>query len=188
VLFRSLTAQAEGAAAQKGLVLEAEARGTQKLAEALATMTNSAKLILILDRLPVLMDKGGEAGAKIAKEIFTGCAAPLAGIKDLKIVDFGGNGNAVKGIGTLVPSMIAEIVTKLKATGVDISDIAAKCGIDLSKLSDVAREEPVEVTATVKTDETTEAKEVTLETNEIKPQTVKKTVIKGKEYHEDKDA
>lgn len=133
----TLTAKAKGEAAQKGLVLKAEAEGTQKLAEALAKMTDSAKLILILDRLPVLIDKGGDAGAKIAKEIFTGCAAPLAGINDLRIVDFGGNGDSVKNIGTLVPSVVAEIVSKLKATGVDVTDIASKCGIDISKLSSI---------------------------------------------------
>jgi hypothetical protein len=107
--------------------------------------------------------------------------------KDLKIVDFGGNGNAVKGIGTLVPSMVAEIVTKLKATGVDISEILSKCGIDISKLEDIAREEPVETTATVKVDETPGVRDVSMEFNESKPQSSKKMVIKGKEY-KDEDA
>ena len=73
----ALLAEAEGEAAKKGKVLLAEAEGTQKLAEALAQMTESAKLILILDRLPVLLDRSGDAMSKVAQAIFQSVAAPF---------------------------------------------------------------------------------------------------------------
>ncbi|MGV8151888.1 MAG: SPFH domain-containing protein [Candidatus Nanoarchaeia archaeon] len=132
----TLTAAAEGAAAQKGLVLKAEADGTKALAEAMAQMTEAAKLILILDRVPVLMDKFGDAGSKIAREVFMGCAAPLGNIDELRIIDFGGDGKSVKNLGTLVPTMVMEILTKLRASGVDVTDLASKLGIDISKIAE----------------------------------------------------
>ena len=64
---QSLMAVAEGNAAQKRMALEAEADGTLKLAEALKQLTNDAKLIMILDRLPQLIEKSGDAGSIVCE-------------------------------------------------------------------------------------------------------------------------
>jgi hypothetical protein len=55
----TLLAIAEGEAAKRKQALLAEAEGTTQLAAALAKMSTDAKLILVLDRLPVLFDMGG---------------------------------------------------------------------------------------------------------------------------------
>ena len=62
------------------------------LPEALAKMTDAARMIMILDRLPKLIELTGEAGEKIARATFSGIAAPLGNIDSIHIVDMGGNG------------------------------------------------------------------------------------------------
>ena len=61
----------------------AEAEGTTQLAAALAKMSTDAKLILVLDRLPVLFDRGGEALSKVATSVFSSVAAPLAVVSSM---------------------------------------------------------------------------------------------------------
>ncbi len=132
---QALFAEAEGQAAMKGKVLLAEAEGTARLAEALAKMTDAAKLIMILDRLPKLIELGGEAGEKIARATFSGIAAPLGNIDSIHIVDMGGNGKGLDQLATLVPNTVVKTLATLKATGIDLNDLARKAGIDISAIS-----------------------------------------------------
>src|SRR5262249_44806721 len=62
----SRLAEAEG----KRQLLLAEAEGTQKLADALRQMSEQGQLIIVLDRLPKLLETGGMAGAQIAEAVF----------------------------------------------------------------------------------------------------------------------
>ena len=71
--------------------LVAEAEGTKQLAAALQQMSDSSRLIVILDKLPILMESGGDAMAKVAEAIFKSVAMPLGQIDRLNIVDMGGN-------------------------------------------------------------------------------------------------
>ena len=103
---QALFAEAEGQAAMRGKVLLAEAEGTAKLADALAKMTDSAKLIMILDRLPKLLELMGEAGEKIARATFSSVAAPLGNIDSIHIVDMGGGGKGVDQLASLVPNTV----------------------------------------------------------------------------------
>lgn len=115
---RQLLAQALGT--QKRLLAEAE--GTDKLAEALQKLSEQGKLILILDRLPLLLDKAGDAGAKIAEQIFKPIGESLGAINSVTITDLGGGNSAkagIAGIGGMVPQIISDFVVQMKARGID---------------------------------------------------------------------
>jgi uncharacterized membrane protein YqiK len=135
---QALLAEAEGQAAMKGRVLLAEAEGTARLAEALAKMTDAARLIMILDRLPKLIELTGEAGEKIARATFSGVAAPLGNIDSIHIVDMGGNGKGLDQMSSLVPNTVFKTLATLKASGIDFGELAKKAGIDISAFSKMA--------------------------------------------------
>jgi flotillin len=139
---QALLAEAEGQAAMKGKVLLAEAEGTQKLAQALAQMTESAKLILILDRLPVLFDKGGEAAAKVAQAIFSSVAAPLGNIDELRIIDLGGSGRPLEQLASVVPNTVFRFLSSLKAQGIDVKQLLGKLGINIDDFTQMIGEKP----------------------------------------------
>jgi flotillin len=143
---QALLAEADGQAAMKGRVLLAEAEGTAKLAEALAKMTDAAKLILILDRLPRLIELGGEAGEKLARATFSGIAAPLGNIDSIHIVDMGGNGKGLDQLASLVPNTVFKTLATMKASGIDLHDLARKAGIDLSAISKMVGQTPAPTT------------------------------------------
>jgi len=139
---QALLAEAEGQAAMKGKVLLAEAEGTQKLAQALAQMTESAKLILILDRLPVLFDKGGEAAAKVAQAVFSSVAAPLGNIDELRIIDLGGSGRSLDQLSSIVPNTVFRFLSSLKAQGIDVKQLLGKLGINIDDFTQMIGEKP----------------------------------------------
>jgi flotillin len=132
---QALLAEAEGMAAMKGKVLLAEAEGTARLAEALAKMTDAARLILILDRLPKLIELTGEAGEKIAHATFSGIAAPLGNIDSIHIVDMGGGGKGLDQLASLVPNTVFKTIASLKASGIDLNELAKRAGIDVSAIN-----------------------------------------------------
>ena len=97
-------------------------------------MTDAAKLILILDRLPKLIELMGEAGEKVARATFSSVAAPLGNIDSIHIVDMGGNGNGVSQLANLVPNTVFKTLATLKASGIDLEELAKKAGIDISAI------------------------------------------------------
>ncbi len=123
----------------KRAALLAEAEGTEKLNEALATMSDSAKLIFILERLPNLLDKGGDAGAKMLAAVFTPLGESLGAIKNVSIVDMGGKdgGNGVAKFAGSIPEAIAGMVAKAEALGIDVKPLLKLTKIDASKLKDM---------------------------------------------------
>jgi flotillin len=144
---QALVAEAEGEAAKKGMVLKAEAEGTKQLAEALAKMTSDAKLILILDRLPSLLDRGGDAMSKVATSVFSSVAAPLGQIDEVRIIDVGGNGRGLDQFSSVVPNTVFKFLTALRAQGVDLKPILSKLGIDIEDLDRMLNHKPVEAKA-----------------------------------------
>ncbi len=126
-----LLAEAEGQAAMKGKVLLAEAEGTAKLAEALAKMTSDAKLILILDRMPHLMETGGEAMSKVMESVFSSVAAPLGNIDELRIIDVGGSGRGLDQLSMVVPQTVFRTIAALQAQGIDVQKLLGKVGVDI---------------------------------------------------------
>ncbi len=138
---QSLFALAEGEAAKKRQVLLAEAEGTRQLADALAKMTTDAKLILILDRLPLLLDKGGEAMSKVAESVFSSVAAPLGSIDRLEIVDMGG-GRGLEQVSSIVPNTVFKTLAAAKAQGIDISQLLSFLGINIDEALKMVGKEP----------------------------------------------
>ncbi len=127
------------AAKGKQAGLEAEAIGTEKLNKALATMSDSAKLIFILERLPNLLDKGGEAGSKMLASIFTPLGQSLGAIKNVSIVDMGGKdgGNGVAKFAGSIPAAIAAMVANAEALGIDVKPLLKLVKLDPSKLKEM---------------------------------------------------
>jgi flotillin len=142
---QALVAEAEGEAAKKGMVLKAEAEGTKQLAEALAKMTSDARMILILDRLPMLMDRGGDAMSKIATSVFSSVAAPLGQIDEVRIIDVGGNGRGMDQFSSVVPNTVFKFLTALRTQGIDFKPILTKLGIDIEDLDRMLNHKPVDV-------------------------------------------
>lgn len=128
----TLFALAEGEAAKKKQALLAEAEGTKQLAEALAKMTTDAKLILILDRLPMLLDKGGDALSKVAESVFSSVAAPLGSIDKLEIVDMG-SGRGLEQLSSVVPNTVFRTIAAAKAQGIDITKLLQMVGVDIDE-------------------------------------------------------
>jgi flotillin len=128
---QALLAEAEGQAAMKGKVLLAEAEGTARLAEALAKMTSDAKLILILDRMPHLMETGGDAMSKVMASVFSSVAAPLGNIDELRIIDVGGSGRGLDQLSMIVPQTVFKTIAALQAQGIDVQKLLGKIGVDI---------------------------------------------------------
>jgi len=138
----TLLALAEGEAAKKKQALIAEAEGTVQLAAALAKMSTDAKLILVLDRLPLLFDRGGDALSKVATSVFSSVAAPLGSIDRIEIVDTG-SGRGLEQLSSIVPSTVFRTIAAARAQGIDISKLLKFLGVDieeaLKKLGDTEK-------------------------------------------------
>jgi len=142
-----LVAKAEGKAAEVKEKLLAEAAGkladaeaTEKLAEALKKLDERGQLILILNALPVLIEKGGDAFEKALEAIFKNAAAPLGGIDSIHIVNTGGSngsGNGIDQIAGIVPGLITKVFASMKSLGWDTSKLFEKLGIEGGDLSKV---------------------------------------------------
>lgn len=148
-----LLAEAEGQKAHlmavadgKQAALLAEATGTEKLAEALAKLSESGKLIMILDRLPSLLEKGGDAGAKVLAAVFEPLGESMGAIKQVSIVDMGGSGAGKSGVERFagsIPGLVADVVAKAQAQGVDLTSLLKLLKIDPSRLQDMLGSIPV---------------------------------------------
>jgi flotillin len=130
----NLFATANGEAQAKRAALMAEAEGTSALAKALGEMSTDARFIIILDKLPKLMESGGEAGAKVLAAMFGPIAAGIGSIDSVRIVDMG-NGTGSAGINKMsgaVTDTVINTIKQLKASGVDLDGLAKMVGVDLS--------------------------------------------------------
>ncbi len=133
-------ATADGEAARVKNTLVAQAEGTEKMAEALSKMDDRARVVIILDRLPVLLDKGGDAVAKVMEAIFKSVAAPLGNIDSINIVDIGGKGQGIDKFSTVVPETVLKFMATAKAMGIDVTGILQKLGVNLDDLPKVLGE------------------------------------------------
>lgn len=131
---KALLAQATG----KREALLAEAIGTRELAEALKQLSEQGRLIMILDRLPTLLEKGGDAGAKIIGAAFEPMGKGLAAIDRVSIVDMGGTGtNGIGKFAGSIPEAIAGMLTKAEAMGIDIKPLLKLAKLDSTKLGEM---------------------------------------------------
>ncbi len=115
-----LLAEAEGVKAK----LLAEAEGALKKAEAFAKLDESAKTMLILERLPEVI----KAFAPVAGAV----AAPLGNIDKLVMLDSGGStdsANPLARLANTVPTTMFNLLQAAQAVGIDISGLLSKIGI-----------------------------------------------------------
>ncbi len=139
-----LLAQAEGERSRllaiaegKGQALLAEANGTERLAEALHKMDERGQLILILDRLPTLIEKGGDAGAKIAGEIFGPMSEGWSKIGTINITDLGGGkatGDTLQNLAGAIPNAVGQFFAQCEARGIDVKPLLSFFKMDGSGL------------------------------------------------------
>jgi flotillin len=129
-----LLAEAKG----KQSMLLAEADGADKMAEAMKKLSEQGKLILVLDRLPHLLEVGGEAGQKIAKAVFDPIGVGVSKIGNVTITDLGGGNTAKNGlsaIGNLVPQIVVDFFTQAKARGIDLTELLKALKMDPAQLT-----------------------------------------------------
>ena len=131
----SAQGKAEGAAIEAKLM--AEATGLDAKNKALAKLSEGAKLIMVLEALPSVIEEFGEAGERVVGSAFEHIGAGLARIDEVKILDMGGGGNgngstSVTDFAMTVPGIVFGTLAKLKASGVDPQKLLGKMGIDLS--------------------------------------------------------
>jgi flotillin len=129
-----LLAEAKG----KQSMLLAEADGADKMAEAMKKLSEQGKLILVLDRLPHLLEVGGEAGEKIAKAVFEPIGVGVSKIGPVTITDLGGGNTAKNGlsaIGNLVPQIVVDFFTQAKARGIDLTPLLKSLNMDPAQLA-----------------------------------------------------
>jgi len=128
--------EAEGAAIRAKLLAEAE--GIEKKNLALAQMSDGARLILVLERMPDLIDEAGEALAKALAPAFQAMGAGIAGVDKIQIVDMGGsaspNGSsAVERLALSIPNVVFSTLQKAKALGINVEAILGKLGIRVTE-------------------------------------------------------
>lgn len=135
-------AQAEAEAIR--LRAEAEAEGKRLLAEAYKELDPTAKLLLIVEQLPMVLQSllGDEGLAKVFGEI----AKPIGNIDSVKIYDFGngGGGNGSGGgngpidrFANTAPQMLMGMVSKLNDMG--MGDLLQKIGLTSDVVQDMSK-------------------------------------------------
>jgi hypothetical protein len=120
--------------------LGAEADGADKKNKALANLSDGAKLIMVLEKLPTIIEEIGEAGERVVGSAFEHVGSGLAGIDGVKIVDFGGgggNGSAVADHALNIPRIVFKTMAGLKELGINPEDLFSKLGIDMSQVENI---------------------------------------------------
>jgi len=95
-------------------------------------MSADARFILVLDKLPGLLDHGGDAGAKLLQAIFGPAAAAIGQIDRISIVDVGGNGQGLSKISGMAPQFVFQVLTQLEALGIDVKGLLKRLNLDVS--------------------------------------------------------
>jgi flotillin len=120
--------------------LSAEAKGTSEKAEAYAKLDATGKFLEILLALQTL----GPNVVKAFAEVMAASTAHLSGIKDVKIIDFGGqkNGSTLGNIGTVPVEILTKMFEGLKGTVFDMSTLLNFLGIKAEDLLKVPEKKP----------------------------------------------
>lgn len=122
--------EAEGIAIRARLLAEAE--GIDAKNKALATMSEGAKLVLILDRMPDVIDHAGVALEKALTPVSNAVGSGLAAIDEVRIIDLGGSKDGKAGDSALAeyagiaPSTVLKATQVLTAFGLDVPTLAQR--------------------------------------------------------------
>ncbi|MBI4475233.1 MAG: hypothetical protein HY646_21400, partial [Acidobacteria bacterium] len=125
--------KAEGESIKAKLLAEAE--GLTAKNEALAHMSDAAKLIIVLEHLPEIIDNLGDAGQKVVGSAFEHIGAGVSRIDSIHIIDLGGNhsanggGDPVTNFALNVPKTVFGVMAQAKALGMDLGSVLEKLGI-----------------------------------------------------------
>jgi flotillin len=127
--------KAEGEAIKAKLLAEAE--GLTAKNEALTHMSEAARLIIILEHLPQIIEQLGEAGQKVVGSAFEHIGAGMSRIDSIHIIDLGtGNHDgAANGSDPLskfamnIPKTVFGVVAQAKALGLDVGTVMEQLGI-----------------------------------------------------------
>lgn len=129
----------------------AEAASIREKAKAYSELDESGKLLIILEHLPEILKAAGSA----VREAGQGTLAPMAqaigegiaGIEQVRIVDFGGNGQDSNGDAfnryiDKVPQSVFRLIEQSGAMGLGdaLSQLADKAGIDLAHVLDGSKD------------------------------------------------
>jgi flotillin len=131
-----------GAAGQEAALL-AEARGKRELAEALAKLDSTGRLLQILDAAPRVAEAFGEALAKALSpqglaNVFGQIAAPLGNVDSIRILDMGSGGNGSNPLSRLTsigPKVVFDFVAQAQALG--FGPLLEKVGITPALLKEL---------------------------------------------------
>ncbi|MFT6148962.1 MAG: flotillin [Saprospiraceae bacterium] len=143
------------------LKAQAEADGKRLLAEAYKELDPTAKMLLIVEQLPMVLRAllGEEGLAKVFGEI----AKPIGNIDSIKIYDFGNGGGGSGGGGgngpidrfaNTAPQMLMGMVSKLNDMG--MGDLLQKIGLTSDVVQDMSKSQMEDVDETVKPEAKTE--------------------------------
>ncbi len=132
-----LKGEAEGATIAARLT--AEATGLLKKNEAMDKMSDAARLIIFLDKLPDLIERFGDAGQKVVGAAFEPIGQAVSRIDSIHLMNMG-SGNGAAGSDPIsqfmgaVPETVFNMLARAKTLGVDLSGILKLAGIDESQL------------------------------------------------------
>lgn len=134
--------EAAGKAAGEAILakLTAEAEGFEKKNRALSNLSEGAKLIMVLEKLPEIINEFGDAGEAVMGAMFEHVGAGLARIDDVKIIDFGGgrgDGSAVADHALNIPKIVFKTMAAMKETGLDFQGLLKKLGISTDQFQEL---------------------------------------------------
>lgn len=137
---REAEGKAEGEA--KRAIALAEAAGLDAKNKALERLSDGARLIMVLEKLPVIIEEAGEAGEKIVGSAFEHVGQGLARIDEVRILDMGGgsrngDGTPVANFAMNIPRIVAGTFAQFRAMGFDIENLLHKVGVDSKQVEGI---------------------------------------------------
>lgn len=103
----------------------AEASAIQAKAEAYEKLDEVGRSLQLIEAAGKVVPDIIKELSGVAKEI----AAPIANVDKIEIVDFGGEGKGVNSMAKIVPSVLKEMISGLKALDIDPQELLHKIGL-----------------------------------------------------------
>ncbi len=137
---RKAQGEAEGSATLA--TLTAEAVGFEKKNKALADLSDGARLIMILEKLPIVIQEVGEAGERVVGSAFEHVGQGLSKIDSVHVLDMGGSGSghgngSVADFALTVPKIVFRTLAELQTLGVNPQELMKKVGVDTSMITNL---------------------------------------------------
>lgn len=127
--------KAEGEAIKAKLLAEAE--GLTAKNEALTHMSDAARLIIVLEHLPTIIEGVGDAGQKVVGSAFEHVGAGMSRIDSVHLIDLGSNQNGsdpLSKFAMTVPKTVFGVLAQAKTLGLDVNTVLERLGIPSTAL------------------------------------------------------